>query len=250
MMDRVRHGAGALIALVALAELRPASGVMAAASIGFALAAWAVTRRAWIAAVATILAGLTAYGIATRPSVQALAMSQTRFALVRHVGHVKSLGISYRASDERFYRGGNTAPDSMNAAEGARFLIMSAWYFFAAPLPQHIASMTGMLIVPLQLVWYALLMLAGIGLPTALRRDALVTWLWIGYVMAGVITIAPNSGNIGTLIRHRDMIVPFIIGLGSVGLMRLLAALTPDPGAWRHAASGRSLERDLCHAAD
>jgi len=31
------------------------------------------------------------------------------------------------------------------------------------------------------------------------------------------VIIALSSGNVGTLIRHRDMIVPFVIWLGALG---------------------------------
>lgn len=234
--ERLGYGIGIVIALVVLTELRPGSSLMAAAAIVFGLAAYVATRRAWIATFSVVVAIVAGSVIASRPSVQARALAETRLALVRHVGHVKSTGISYRASDERFYRGERLVPYSMNAREGARFLILSAWYFFAAPLPPHIASTTGRLFIPLQLAWYALLALAVIGIPSSFRRDSLVTWLAIGYLLAGLATIAPNSGNIGTLIRHRDMIVPFVMCLSSVGLTTVLAAF--------------SLESDLSYASD
>lgn len=247
---RFAYAAGAVISLVALTELRPGSSLMAAGSIVFGLGAHAMTRRVWMAAIAAVLAIFAVVWLANNPSVQAFTLSQTRLALVRHVGHVKSSGISYRAADERFYRGERLVPYSMNAEEGFRFLALSAAYFFIAPLPHHIASTTGTLFIPIHLVWYALLILALGGIPEAFRRDALVTWLSIGYILAGLITIAPNSGNIGTLIRHRDMIVPFVMGLASVGLVTLLASVSRAPHTLSDSASGRSVESDMRHAFD
>ena len=226
VIARAAYGAGALLALAVLTELRPGSSLMAAGAIAFGLAAYVATRRAWLTAVSVAVAGLAVWVVAGHPSVQARALAETRLALVRHVGHVKSTGISYRAANERFYRGERLVPYTMSALEGVRFLGLSAAYFFAAPLPQHIASTTGTMFVPLQFVWYGLLALTVLGIPEALRRDALVTWLSIGYILMGLITVAPNSGNIGTLIRHRDMIVPFVMAIGSVGLMTLLAGIT------------------------
>jgi hypothetical protein len=237
LIERLGYAIAALVALIVLTELRPGSSLMAAAAIAFGLIAYAATRRAWITIAFIVLASVAALAIATRPSVQARVLWETRLALIRHIGHVKSAGIAYRAADERFYRGERATPFSMNAIEGTRFLILSAGYFFAAPLPQHIASTTGRLFIPLQLAWYGLLILAVIGVPASFRRDALVTWLSIGYVLAGLATIAPNSGNIGTLIRHRDMIMPFIMCLSSVGLTTVLAAFSP-------------LESDLSYASD
>ncbi|MCC7418338.1 MAG: hypothetical protein IT176_14475 [Acidobacteria bacterium] len=223
---RLAWAAGGVASLVALTELRPGSSLMAGGAIAFGVAAFAATRRTWLALAAAALARAAVYGAAAQPAVRAQALSQTRIALVRHVGHVKSSGISYRAADERFYRGERLVPFTMEPSEGVRFLLLSAFYFFAAPLPQHIASTSGTLFLPLQFAWYALLLLMLAGIPEALRRDPLVTWLSIGYVLTGLVTIAPNSGNIGTLIRHRDMVVPFVIGLGSVGFVGLLARMT------------------------
>ena len=234
---RIAYAAGALVSLIALSELRPGSSLMAGGAIVFGLIAYVATRHAWATAATAVVAALFLAAAASSPSVQAMTVSQTQLALVRHIGHVKSTGISYKAADERFYRGERLVPYTMTGREGVRFLTLSAIYFFIAPLPQHIASVTGTLFIPLHLVWCGLLVLALFGVPDALRRDALVTWISIGYVLAGLVTIAPNSGNIGTLIRHRDMVVPFVIGLGSVGLMRLMAVVSRQSESDLHYAT-------------
>jgi hypothetical protein len=178
-----------------------------------------------MAAASLVACVLVLYGAATRPSVRARALAETQLSLSRHLGHVRSSGFSYRAADQRFYMEDSEAPWSMTRIEGERFLLRSAAAFFLAPLPWQVGSVAGWLFVPLNLAWYALLVLAVAGLPAALRRDALVTALCAGYLVAGLIVIAPNSGNIGTLIRHRDMVVPFVIGLSSVGLVGILSAV-------------------------
>ena len=247
---RLKASAGVAVALLVLSELRPGSSVMVTSAIVFGLLAHAAMRRTSTTAVAL---GLIVVGVlagATRPWVQARVQFETRLALVRHIGHVRSRGISYRAADERFYTGDKETPWSMTAAEGERFLVRSAAAFFLAPLPSDIRSAAAWLFVPLNLAWYVLLALAAFGIPTGLRRDRLVTLLSIGYVAAGLVVIAPNSGNIGTLVRHRDMVVPFVMCLSSVGLIQILSTLAPAPPRQPPAAPGCPLEGDVCHAAD
>jgi hypothetical protein len=237
------------IALLVLTKMRPGSFAMAAGAIAFGLIVRAATRRAWMTAALVATAVLVTYSVATRPSVQARALAETRLALSRHLGHVRSSGFSYRAADQRFYMEDNEAPWSMTRMEGERFLLRSAAAFFLAPLPSHIGSVAGWLFVPLNLAWYTLLVLAAAGVPAALRRDTLVTALCAGYLVAGLIVIAPNSGNIGTLIRHRDMVVPFVIGLSSVGLVSLLSTIAADGPRTASMAATRSGEGDVFNAA-
>jgi hypothetical protein len=93
------------------------------------------------------------------------------------------------------------------------------------PVPWDLQSARWLLVVPQQVVWYIVLALSLIGFVSGLRRDAPLTCALAGFIVAAVIVIAPNSGNIGTLIRHRDMVVPFVLALAGAGAMSLAARL-------------------------
>jgi hypothetical protein len=86
------------------------------------------------------------------------------------------------------------------------------------------------------------LLLAAVGTVAGFRRHALMTALLLGVSIAGVMVIAPNSGNIGTLVRHRDMIVPFVVCLAAMGAAHLMsfspraAATAPARNPGLHAA--------------
>jgi hypothetical protein len=62
-----------------------------------------------------------------------------------------------------------------------------------------------------------MVVLAAIGVVAGLRSDPLVTCLLCGVTAAGALTIALNSGNIGTMVRHRDTVVPFVVWLSALG---------------------------------
>jgi hypothetical protein len=142
-------------------------------------------------------------------------VGQVRLAASRHFGHVMSAGVSYRLLPPRFYSGGDPAIAKMDAADSVRYLAAATVMFAAAPAPSQMASASSAALLPQQLAWYAVLVAAVLGLGAGLRRHRWLTLLLAGYVVAGVIIIAPNSGNIGTLVRHRDMIVPFVIALAA-----------------------------------
>ena len=62
-----------------------------------------------------------------------------------------------------------------------------------------------------------MVVLAAIGVVAGLRRDPLVTCLLCGVTAAGALAIGLNSGNIGTMVRHRDTVVPFVVWLSALG---------------------------------
>jgi FtsH-binding integral membrane protein len=76
--------------------------------------------------------------------------------------------------------------------------------------------------VPEQLVWYLIVALAPIGLVFAFRRDTLVASLLLGYTLVAAVTVAVTSGNVGTLVRHRGLALPFMVCLSAVGVCELI----------------------------
>jgi hypothetical protein len=41
--------------------------------------------------------------------------------------------------------------------------------------------------------------------------------MFAGLIGAGLAVIAMNSGNVGTMVRHRDTVVPFVVWLSALG---------------------------------
>ena len=198
-------------------------GVAAIPAIGSAIGLIAVpTLRRSVASVALVAASvLLVIVVATRPSVQALVAAQVRAAASRHIGHVMTVGSGYKVADARFYVGWPEAPGTMQFEEGVRFLIRATAAFVLVPLPWQLQSPAALGFLPEQLAWYALVALALPGVWYGIRRSPQLTMALAGCCVAGVAVIAPNSGNIGTLIRHRDMVVPFLVWLSSAGAERM-----------------------------
>ena len=209
-------------ALGILWTFRTGSLAIAAGGLGLAVAAALLLSRRGLLAIALAIALVIGW------RAQHAMLDQVRAAANRHYGHVISAGVSYRVLDQRFYSGGPDAISKMTAADAARYLVASAVMFIAAPVPWSIASgslFSGAAIVPQQLAWYCGVAAACAGVGFGLRRDRWLTMLLAAYAVAGLIIIAPNSGNIGTLVRHRDMIVPFVIALAAPACAALAAAI-------------------------
>jgi len=144
-----------------------------------------------------------------------------------HLGHVRTEGNTYKLLDQRFYTSvkntsaGTMTPvkelETMTPVEALRFSGRALGYFVVAPLPWQVRSKIEVMFLPQQVVWYLMVVLAAIGVVAGLRRDPLVTCLLCGVTAAGALAIGLNSGNIGTLVRHRDTVVPFVVWLSALG---------------------------------
>ena len=223
--------AGIAVAILVSGTLRNGGAEIAAAGTGLGAMLWLATRRWWVVAALVLLLPLAAAQLSRNPQVRVLTAATVTQAAARHIGHIRTPGSSYRLLDDKFYIDpevtGPDAPLTLTFAEGARFLISSVGAFLTMPLPWDLESAGLLVIVPQQVVWYAAILLSVFGAAAGVRRDPLLTFMLVGIIVAAVVVIAPNSGNIGTLIRHRDMVVPFVCALAGIGgvtvAQRLLA---------------------------
>ena len=94
------------------------------------------------------------------------------------------------------------------------------------PLPWQLTSRSEVVFLAQQVIWYILVALAIVGLVAGLRRDALVTCMLAGLAAAGGAVIALNSGNVGSMVRFRDTIVPFVVWLSALGAVSAMSRMT------------------------
>lgn len=219
--------AAALVALLAVLDsVRAGAFVIEGVAVAGSLALLVAARRASTALLgAAALVALVAYG-ATHPDIGQLAMSQLNRAAVKNLGNVRSEGHGYKLLDQRFYS--TYDPPVLTPAEGLRFTARAIVAFVVVPLPWQMQSTAELMFLPQQMLWYVLLVCVPVGIVSGLRRDPVVTTMLVAHVVVGSIVIALNSGNVGTLIRHRDIAVTavlWLIGLGgTVVFSRLTSA--------------------------
>ncbi len=218
--------------LSVIETVRVGGSLIFGTGLGAGVAGGVIIRRVSLILLAFLLVPYAGYRTLGNADVQDRIMSQLQRFAVMHVGHVNTIGNFYKLLDQRFYSdlsvkqledgsllGTQTKQPlgDMTPVEALRFSGRALGYFVVAPLPWQVQSRAEMVFLAQQVVWYLMVVLAAIGVVTGLRRDPLVTCLLCGVTVAGSVAIALNSGNIGTMVRHRDTVVPFVVWLSALG---------------------------------
>ena len=166
--------------------------------------------------------------VLSRPDVQLKAYVAIQSAARQHWGSVASPGYAYQLLDERFYPDLNEI-SSLEFAETVRFLARAVVAYVTVPLPWMAQSRAALAYLPEQVVWYLLAMLAVAGALFGFRRDATVTGLLVGHALVIAAAVAFTGGNVGTLVRHRGLALPYLVWLSGVGACELLVSFRrPD----------------------
>ncbi len=214
------------VALVVLAgSIAAIDGVRAGATliVGLGLAAGfagsVIVRRVSLVVLTLVILPFAGHRLWANADVQARVMSQLKTSAVLHIGNVRTEGHAYKLLDQRFYSAVDDTISTMTPVEGLRFAARGVVSFILVPLPWQVQSRSEMVFLAQQVVWYVLVIFAFVGLIAGLRRDALVTCMLAGLTATGTAVIALNSGNIGTMVRHRDTVVPFVVWLSAVGIV-------------------------------
>jgi hypothetical protein len=233
---RVLAGATGLAAAFVAGDLRQGGFILALAGLATAAVLYAVA-----AAPRYVAAGLAAVGIVAavfawqREPVRQLVLNQVTAVAKEHVGHVFTVGHSYKLMDEGFYK--NPAASEgwtdlhLTDVQAGRFLVRAAGSFVLTPLPWQMRSTSELLFLPVHLGWYVMLALLPFGLVAGWRRDPWVTCVLVGLALPTAAAVALTNGNVGTLLRMRSLVIPQLVWLSALGLCALGDAL----------ASGRRL---------
>jgi hypothetical protein len=155
-----------------------------------------------------------------------------------HREHVFTIGHAYKTLDEGFY----VTPGhdlQLTNGEAARYVVRALASFAVQPWPWRMETVSERAFLPEHVLWYCALLLAPIGIAAGLRRDRLATCLLIGVIIPGSSVVALTNGNVGTLIRFRGLVWPYLLVLAALGacvalqwlLQRSNAALTTAKGS-------------------
>ena len=243
---RGRGWAGRALALVAMAgslwvldDLRRGAIVLATAGIASAivmrLAFTSRQRAAWALAAAVVVAGLTV----TQPVLSNRVLEGVTGLARQHSGHVFTVGHAYKLLDAGFYMNPATPASSsitLTPPQAVRFVMRALVSFALTPLPWQTASRGELAFLPEHLLWYLLLATVPFGLAAGWRRDPLVTAVLIGFVLPTALVLAFTNGNVGTLLRLRGLVTPYLMWIGVLGLCVIGEALV----AGRPGITGRT----------
>ena len=219
---------GVIAAAVALESLRRGGSMVALAGVAGGLFFGYVVPRPKALLAAVVLLPVIAIGLLRVPPIQERALNAVRSWAMYHAGHVGSAGYSYQILDPRYYFIGQRLHD-MPGDEAVEYVLRSYVSYVTEPVPWRIESRATLAYLPEQMFWYLLLALAPIGIAAGVRRDAMFTMLLVAHAFGAATVVAMTSGNIGTLIRHRGLVMPYLVWLAGLGLYELVRIAVKTP---------------------
>lgn len=223
-----------LVTLIAggfvLQTLREGGLVLAFAGAGggFALA-FAVTRPRVLVA-ACLATPLVVVLVLSRPAVQERTWAGVHQVALKHWGYINTPGQTYRLMEPAFYLDRQEIK-AMTVPDVARYSLRAAWSYLTAPLPWQIESRSALAFLPEQIIWYTLIVLMPIGIAVGLRRDPVLTCVLVTHGLVAAMMVAVSGGNVGTLVRHRGLALPYLVwlsGLGAVHVARVAWSYAPS----------------------
>lgn len=213
-----------LAALAAMRDLRQGAVFLVGGAAVLGVIAWAATasvRRFAVVAAGVVVAMAV---VVSQASVLDRARAALNQAAQMQIGHVFTVGHAYKTLDEGFYvesQPGVVLTDD----EAARYVLRSIARFVVTPLPWQMASRSELVFLPEHMLWYVSLPLALIGFVAGLRRDRLFTCLLAAAIVPTALVVALTNGNVGTLIRFRGLVWPYVLTLSALGAFTVLRRL-------------------------
>lgn len=186
--------------------------------------------------VASLFVGiLVAYAAYDRaaPRIQAVGGELFNRAVSSHIGHVRTRGWTYKLLDADLYPGPDRPewrPSQMSGDAIGRYLVRAAVSIVLVPLPWKAASPSAVAYLPEQTAWYVLVPLAVVGAAVGARRNAALTFMLVGLVVASGAVVALTGGNVGTMVRHRSMVMMPTVWLSALGACALVQQLAARGG--------------------
>jgi hypothetical protein len=192
--------------------------VVAGLACGIAIRIIGATPRPIVLTAGIVAAALVA--LAAIPALQTRALAGVTAAAKQHTGHVFTVGHAYKLLDDGFYMNPSTpaaSTISLTPGQAVRFVARGITTFLLTPLPWETRSMGERAYWPEHLLWYTLLLSLPFGIAEGWRRDPWVTAMIVGFVLPMALTLALTNGNVGTLLRLRGLVTPYIAWVGALG---------------------------------
>jgi hypothetical protein len=228
---RLYAGLAGLVGAFVIQDLRSGAIWLAVFGLAAGLAMRAVTASRRILAGAALAAILASAVLVSQPQVRDRVILALESTAKTHTGHVFTVGHAYKLLDEGFYVNPQTPAAStltLTAGQSARYVIRALLSFAVVPAPWQLASLRELAYLPEQLLWYTVLGLLPIGAVAGWRRDPLVTCLLLGYAAPTACVLALTNGNVGTLLRLRGLVMPYLVWVSAVGFWASLQMLARD----------------------
>jgi hypothetical protein len=224
---RVAAILGVLVTAVALESVRKGGAAVAlVGSVSGLAMAFAMTRPRVL--VASLVACPIVLAVAlSSPRVQDQLHLRATQGAIYHAGHLATPGYSYQLLDPRYYENRILLMQTFTRREAADFTVRALVSYVAEPLPWKGDSGFLRAYLPEQIVWWVLVALLPFGIIAGLRIDPVLTMILCAHGAMIALVVALTSGNAGTLVRHRGLVLPYMVWLSTFGAVAIARWMTP-----------------------
>ncbi len=136
-------------------------------------------------------------------------------------GYVSTGGSVYKIYDDSFYTD-RVGDINMKPLSLPGYLLKGWAYFLFSPFPWDINTKLKLIALPQIILWYVLAFCAVVAIfcfNILKMKDALTVLSYIFFITS---SFALTSGNIGTALRHRDVVLPLVFVFSAAGLTKLI----------------------------
>jgi hypothetical protein len=158
-------------------------------------------------------------------------LRQARQAAVYHAGHLATPGYAYQILDPRYYENRILLVQTLPRRAAANFAVRSLVSYVTEPLPWKGDSWFLRAYLPEHIIWWVLVALLPFGVIAGLRLDPLLTTILCTHAAMLVFVVALTSGNAGTLVRHRGLVMPYVVWLSALGCAAIARWIAPSIAA-------------------
>jgi hypothetical protein len=222
---RVAALVGVVITAFMLESLRKGGSQVAMAGAVAGIAGGLIVPRPKLFLATALIVPLAIVAALQVPRVQDRVLTVVRDSVRYHAGHVLTAGHTYQLVNPHYYSNWE-AIFKIGPAEATQYVSRAVVRYFVEPLPWIPRSRAMLAYVPEQAAWWSLLLVVPFGIAAGLKRDALLTSVLLSHAVAIIMMVALTSGNIGTLIRHRGLVLPYLVWIAALGAYWLLEQFT------------------------
>jgi len=127
-------------------------------------------------------------------------------------------GSVYRIYDEDLL-----SARGINKFKFAKGAIKGFVYFMLVPFPWMISSKEQLMAYPQIIIWYLIIPFVFMGIFFAIRYRFKMSLILISYLFLVTSGFALIEGNVGSAMRHRDLVLPFYFIFGAVGIAHIFS---------------------------
>ena len=125
---------------------------------------------------------------------------------------IRQGGMSYSIYDKDTYQNGKI--DNFKLVKG----FVKGWFhFILVPLPWMVLAFAPLVIYPVIIIWYLLLAMSLVGVYFCIKYQLKYNFVFLTYIFVVTFVFGIVEGNMGSALRHRDLVLPFYLILAVVG---------------------------------